>query len=163
MYDLLKIYPMPNRPIRTPSMSLPTQNTQGNAAANTNSNSDLISNDKGKLAVDKTSLIGKNSKSTTPPFLLTFEIYNINVHNCMVDSRASSNVIPLSVCRRLNVKYTLCETHITQLDHSIVKVLGEIKDVQIRMASNPSIYQIIGIFVADILDAYGLFLSRDWS
>ena len=82
MYGLLQIYPMPNGPIITPSMSLPTQNTQGNAAANTNSNSDLISNDKCKLTVDNNSLIGKTSKSTTPTFLLTFEIYNRNVHNC---------------------------------------------------------------------------------
>ena len=58
----------------------------------------------------------------------------------MVDSGASSNVIPLSICQRSNVKYTLCETQTTQLDCSNVKVLGEIKDVLIRMASNPSIY-----------------------
>ena len=117
----------------------------------------IIFKDKGKLVVDKTSLIGKNSKSTTPPFLLTFEIYNINIHNCMVDSGASSNVMPLSVCRRMNAKYTPCETKITQLDHSNVKLLGKIKDVLIKMAINPSIYQIIDIGVVDIPDAYGFF------
>ena len=47
------------------------QSTQGNTVANSNSNGHLIANNKGKLAADKTSLIGKNSKSTTP-FLLTF-------------------------------------------------------------------------------------------
>ena len=67
MYDLLQIFPMLGGPIITLTMSSITQNTQNNAAANTNSNSDLISNDKGKSTVDKTSLIGKNS-STTPPF-----------------------------------------------------------------------------------------------
>ena len=44
-----------------------------------------------------------------------------------------------------------------------VKVLGEIKDGVIRIASNPSIYQIIDIVVADILDVYGLIFSTDWS
>jgi uncharacterized Zn-finger protein len=29
-----------------------------------------------------------------PPFLLTFEVFNRNLHNCLVDSGASSNVIP---------------------------------------------------------------------
>ena len=67
-YDLLHIYHMPNGPIITPSMSLPTQNTQSNVATNTNYNSYLISNYKGKSAAGKTSLIGKNSKSTSPPF-----------------------------------------------------------------------------------------------
>ena len=103
---------MPNGPIITPSMSLITQNTQGNPAANNNSNSDLISKDKEKLVADKTSLVGKNSKSTTPPFLLTFEIYNRNVHNCMVDSGASSNAMTLFVCRRMNAKYNPSETQL---------------------------------------------------
>ena len=32
--------------------------------------------------VDET-LIGRKSGSQTPPFLLTFEIFNRNVHNCL--------------------------------------------------------------------------------
>ena len=104
------MYPIPNGRIITPTMSSLTQNTQGSATANTNYNSDLISHDKGKLTADKTSLIGKNSKSTTAPFLLTFEIYNINVQICMVYFGVPYNVIPLSVCRRMNAKYTPCET-----------------------------------------------------
>jgi hypothetical protein len=50
------------------------------------------------------SLIRKKSRSTTPPFLLTFDIFNRNVHNCMVDSGSSSNVMPLNVCEKLNAK-----------------------------------------------------------
>ena len=30
-------------------------------------------------------LIGRKSRSQTPQFLITFEIFNINVHNCLVD------------------------------------------------------------------------------
>ena len=41
--------------------------------------------------------IGGKSKSQTLPFLLSFEIFNHNVHYCFVDSRALSNVMPLSV------------------------------------------------------------------
>lgn len=47
--------------------------------------------------------IGQRSSSVTSPFLLTFEIFNNNVHNCMVDSSASSNVMPFLVCQKLNV------------------------------------------------------------
>ena len=65
---------MPGGPIITPTMRLVTQNSQNNVVANNNSNSDLISNDKGKSIADKALLIGKSSTSTTPPFLLTFEI-----------------------------------------------------------------------------------------
>ena len=48
------------------------------------------------------SSIGGKSKSQTKPFLLTFEIFNMNVHNCLVDSGSSSNVMPLSICKRVN-------------------------------------------------------------
>ena len=76
MYDLLQIYSMPNGPIITLAMSSVIPNNQNNAAANNNSNNDSIPTGKGKAIANKTSLIGKNSKSTTPPFLLTFEIFN---------------------------------------------------------------------------------------
>ena len=38
----------------------------------------------------------------TPPFLLTLEILNHKVHNCLVDSRSLVNVMPLSICKRIN-------------------------------------------------------------
>ena len=104
---------MPNGPVITPSMSLVIPNNQNNAAANNNSNNDSIPTRKGKAIANKTSLIGKNSKSTTPPFLLTFDIFNRNVHNFMVNSGALSNFMPFSVCIRLNEKFTPCETQIT--------------------------------------------------
>jgi hypothetical protein len=49
-------------------------------------------------------LTGQRLRSTTHPFLVTFDIFNRNFHNCMVDSGASSNVMPLQVCDELNVK-----------------------------------------------------------
>jgi hypothetical protein len=35
--------------------------------------------------------------------------------------------------------------------------------VLIRLSSNPKVHQVIDIIVVDILEVYGLFLSRDWS
>ena len=48
--------------------------------------------------------IGRKSISQTPPFLLTFEIFNRNVHNYLVDLGNSSNVMPYSVCKKLNAQ-----------------------------------------------------------
>jgi hypothetical protein len=39
---------------------------------------------------------GRKERPFVPPFLLTFEVFNKNLHNCLVDSRASSNVMPLA-------------------------------------------------------------------
>ena len=49
-------------------------------------------------------LIRRKSRSQTPPFLLTFKIFNHNVHNCLVDFGASSNVMPYLVCKKLNAE-----------------------------------------------------------
>ena len=46
--------------------------------------------------------LGGKSKYKTPTFLLTFDIFNYNVHNYLVDSRASVNFMPLSVCKKIN-------------------------------------------------------------
>ena len=108
-------------------------------------------------------LIGRKSQSQTPPFLLTFEIFNRNVHNCLVDSGSSSNVMPYSVCKKLNSQTKICKTKIIQLDRSHVKVMGELKDVLIRLSSNSKVHQMIDIIVFDILESYGVILSRDWS
>ena len=60
-------------------------------------------------------LIGGKSRSQTPPFLLTFEIFNRNVHNCLVDSGDSSNVMPYSICKKINAQPKICKTNIIQL------------------------------------------------
>ena len=55
-------------------------------------------------------LIGGKSRSQTPPFLLAFEIFNRNVLNCLVDSMTSSNVMPYSVCKKLNAEPQMSKT-----------------------------------------------------
>ena len=49
------------------------------------------------------------------------------------------------------------------MDRSQVKVLEELKDVLILLASNSNVHQTIDIIVVDILEEYGVILSRDWS
>jgi hypothetical protein len=98
-----------------------------------------------------------NTRKNVPPFLLTFEIFNRNLHNCMADSGASSNVMPLSVCQKINAEVKPFDLKIIQLDRTNVKVIGELKNVLIRLSSNPKVHQIIYI-----PEVYDLFLSRDW-
>ena len=71
--------------------------------------------------------------------------------------------MPYSVCKNLNAQPKMCRTRIIQLDRSHVKVMGELKDVMIRLASNSKVHQVIDVIVVDIPEAYGLILSRDWS
>ena len=85
------------------------------------------------------------------------------MHNCLVDSGASCNVMPLSLCKNINGQPTPSSCKIIQLDRSAVKVIGEMKDVLIRLSADERVFQFIDIMVVDIPEAYGLILSRDWS
>ena len=95
--------------------------------------------------------------------MLSFDIFNNNVHNYLVDSGASSNVMPLSVCKRINDQAIPSPSRIIQLDRSIVKVIGEMKDVLIHFSTHPKVCHFIDIMVVDIPEEYGLILSRDQS
>jgi predicted aspartyl protease len=98
-----------------------------------------------------------------PPFLLTFDVFNRNLHNFLVDSGASSNVIPLSIYKKLNMTPLKSDKHVIQLDRTQVKVIAELKHVMIKIATQPKFVQVIDIIVVDITEAYGMLLSRDWS
>lgn len=87
----------------------------------------------------------------------------MNVHNCLVDSGASSTITLYVVAKRLHEIPEKTRTRIMQLDRTNVKVIGELKDVLIQMATKPQYTQVIDIVVFDIPEAYGMFLSRDWS
>lgn len=58
-------------------------------------------------------LIGDRSNSHTS-FLLAYEIYNRNLHNCLIDSGASSNIMLASVCSKLNIEPQNSTLHIVE-------------------------------------------------
>jgi len=41
-----------------------------------------------------------------PPFLLSFEIFNYYVHNCLVDSGTVANVMPISIAKQINAQWS---------------------------------------------------------
>lgn len=69
-----------------------------------------------------------------PPLLLMFEISNYSFHNCLVDSGASMNVIPLSITKKINAKWDKTNAQIIQLDKSLVQAIGELKNVLIQLS-----------------------------
>jgi hypothetical protein len=71
--------------------SLPVPNVNNVNNVNNTNNVDKVALETASKKSQTTSL---NTRKNVPPFLLTFEIFNRNVHNCMVDSGASSNVMP---------------------------------------------------------------------
>ena len=75
-----------------------------------------------------------------PPFFLTFDIFNQNVHNCMIDSGASPNVMPISACKKLNATWEPFPIQFFHLDRSKVKVVGRLRNVLLRLSADPRIH-----------------------
>lgn len=96
-----------------------------------------------------------------PPFLISFEIFNCNVHNCMVDSGTTANVMPLSIAKNINAQWSKTSAQIIQHDRTSVLAIGELRNVIIRLSHDGRVHQCINIIVVDIPEAYGLMLSRD--
>ena len=71
------------------------------------------------------------------------------------------NVMPLSVCKRINGQPKPTTGQVVQLDRTVVKVVGEMEDVLISLLVDERVFQFIDIVVENIPDAYGLVLSRD--
>jgi len=67
-------------------------------------------------------MIGDKPNSHTPS-LLTFEVFNKNFHNCLVDSGAPLNIMPYLVCLNLNITPEKFVVQIVQLDRRKVKIL----------------------------------------
>jgi hypothetical protein len=124
---------------------------------------DLSSTDLASKPTINTYSEGRKEKPFVPPFLLTFEVFKRNLHNCLVDFGASSNVMPLAVCNKMGVVPLKSDKDVIQLDRTQVKFMGELKYVMIRITTHPNFVQIIDIIVVDIPEAYGLLLSCDWS
>jgi hypothetical protein len=60
----------------------------------------------------------KKGNTFIPPFLLKFEVFNINLHNCLVDLGASYNVMSLSICKKLNAVPLKSDKYVKQLDRT---------------------------------------------
>ena len=87
--------------------------------------------------------VGGKSKYKTPTFLLTFEIFNYNVHNYLVDSGASVNIMPWSVCKKINGQPKPSTWQVIQLERTLVKVIGEMEDVLIHLSADERVCQYI--------------------
>jgi len=60
------------------------------------------------------------------PFLLSFEFFNYNVHNCLVDYGTAANVMLLSIAKKINALWSETSTRIIQLYRTSVPSIGEL-------------------------------------
>jgi ribonuclease HI len=93
-------------------------------------------------------------------FFLSLLVNNHLLHNCMLDFGASSNVMTKKVMEQLNLRISRPYHNIFAMDSKTIEVHGLIKRLQVHLASFPDIQIEMDIVVIDVLDTWGMLLSR---
>jgi hypothetical protein len=75
------------------------------------------------------------------------------LHNCMLDSGASSNVMTKKVMEQLNLRISRPYDNIRAMDSKTIEVHGLIKGLQVHLAPFPNIQIEMNIVVIDVPDA----------
>ena len=95
-------------------------------------------------------------------FYVSLKIHDMILHNAMLYSRASHNIIPKVVIDALGLDITIPYKDILSFDSRKVKCLGLIKDLVVSLSQIPSKNMIMDVVVADIPPKFGMLLSRSW-
>jgi hypothetical protein len=104
-------------------------------------------------------------RGKVPPFYIFVENHDFTLHNCLVDSGDTNDIMPLSMMEVLGME---CTRHyetgeiIYDTDSRKVSYYGEIKYFCVGIATTPHITTIFTIIVIDLPPAYDIVLGRDW-
>ena len=72
------------------------------------------------------------------------------LHNCLLESRASHNIMPKPVMEALGLSITKPYHELFAFDSRAVKCLGVIKDLVSNLSQLPMKSVIMGVVIADI-------------
>ena len=105
----------------------------------------------------------ENEAGPSPPFYITLKVHEQMIHNCLLDSGASHNLMPKVVMEALGLSITKPYHDLYAFDSRAVKCLGVIKDMVFNLAQLPMKSVIMDVVLVDITPKFGLLLSRSWA
>ena len=104
----------------------------------------------------------KPSDNSSLSFYVSLTIHDKTLHNCLLDTGASNNLMPKAVMEELGLDITRPYHDLFSFDSRKVKCLGLIKDLAITLTKLPMKSIMIDIVVADVPPKFGMLLSRGW-
>jgi hypothetical protein len=99
---------------------------------------------------------------SSPPFYTSLNIHDKVLHNCLMDSGASHNLMPKTVMDELGLEITKTYHDLYSFESRKVKCLGVIKDLVVTLFQLPMKSVVMDIVVADVPPKFGMLLSRSW-
>jgi ribonuclease HI len=99
---------------------------------------------------------------SSPPFYTSLNIHDKVLHNCLMDSGASHNLMPKTIMDELGLEITKTYHDLYSFDSRKVQCLGVIKDLVVTLFQLPMKSVVMDIMVADVPPKFGMLLSRSW-
>jgi len=97
------------------------------------------------------------------PFYVSLNVHEFTLHNDMVDSGASHNLMPKVIMDSLNLDITRPCKDMYSFDSKKVNCLGMIKDLVVSLTQIPTKNIAMDVVVADIPPKFSMLLSRSWT
>jgi hypothetical protein len=97
-----------------------------------------------------------------PPFYVSMKIHDMTLHNTMLDSGESHNLIPKVVMDQLGLDITRPYKDTFSFDSRKVKCLGLIKYLVVSLYQTPATNMVMYVVVVNIPPKFGMLLSRSW-
>jgi hypothetical protein len=99
---------------------------------------------------------------SSPPFYTSLNIHDKVLHNYLMDSGASHNLMPKIVMEELGLEVTRTYHDLYSFDSRRVQCLGVIKDLAVSLFQLPMKSVVMDIVVADVPPKFDMLLSRSW-
>ena len=96
-------------------------------------------------------------------FYVSLLVDNLLLHNCMLDSGASSNVMTIKVMEYLNIRVIRPYHNVCAMDARGVEVVGIILNLHVKLAKYPDIDMSMDVVVIDAPNNWGMLLSKKWA
>jgi hypothetical protein len=97
-----------------------------------------------------------------PPFIMTLLVNNKCLNNCMLDSGAGANMMSLSVMEKLGLKATQPYRNVCGFESRAIPTHGVVENVEGCLGRYPERVIHMDIVVVDVLDVWGILLSRNF-
>jgi hypothetical protein len=104
----------------------------------------------------------EGARDTITRFYITLNIHDHLLHNCMMDSLASHNMMPKDIMEILGLEITKPYGDLHSFDSRKVKCMGMIKDLVVNLSQIPVKIVLMDVVITDIPSKYGMLLSGSW-
>jgi hypothetical protein len=104
----------------------------------------------------------EDRNDSSPPFYTSLNIHDKVLHNCLMDSGASHNLMPKTVMEELGLEVTRAYHDLYSFDSRKVQCLGVIKDLVVTLFQLPMKSVVMDIVVANVPPKFSMLLSRSW-